>query len=52
MPERPLILQVLDATLANSYFWAIRDGDWREARRLALELHARLGPDWRKRIFP
>ena len=52
-PDRRLnILQVVDAWNAHAYFWAIRDGDWREARRLARELAKSLGPDWRKRIYP
>ena len=52
-PDRRLnILQVVDAHNAASYFWAIRDRDCREARRLAYALAKSLGPDWRKRIFP
>ena len=47
---RPHILQIVDATNANSYWWAIRDGRWPDALRLARDLAERLGPEWRERI--
>ena len=50
-PPMP-VLQILDATNADAYFWAIRERNFSEANRAARELAQRLGPQWRDCIAP